>query len=414
MNELELKGSNAKKASYSLMNMSTSKKNEILKEIGIALRNNSSIIIEANKIDIANAIKNNLSIGIIDRLTLNVDRIEAIAIGVDKLIQIEDPIGSVIKMWKRPNGLTIGQKRVPLGVVGMIYEARPNVSVDAAALCIKSGNAVMLRGSKTAINSNIALVNIMKEALNKVGVSTGCIELIEDTSHETANKFMQLNEYLSVIIPRGGANLIKATIDNATVPVIETGTGNCHTYVDASADLDMALKIILNAKTQRTSVCNACESLVLHSSIAAQFLKLAVPALKAANVKIHGCKRCCALSPDLILATEEDYACEYLALELSIIIVDELSEAIEHINKYSTHHSETIVTSNYDASQIFLDCIDSACVYVNASTRFSDGFEFGFGAEIGISNQKIHARGPMGLEALTTIKYIIYGNGQIR
>ncbi|MEG0824071.1 MAG: glutamate-5-semialdehyde dehydrogenase, partial [Erysipelotrichaceae bacterium] len=294
MNELELKGSNAKKASYSLMNMSTSKKNEILKEIGIALRNNSSIIIEANKIDIANAIKNNLSIGIIDRLTLNVDRIEAIAIGVDKLIQIEDPIGSVIKMWKRPNGLTIGQKRVPLGVVGMIYEARPNVSVDAAALCIKSGNAVMLRGSKTAINSNIALVNIMKEALNKVGVSTGCIELIEDTSHETANKFMQLNEYLSVIIPRGGANLIKATIDNATVPVIETGTGNCHTYVDASADLDMALKIILNAKTQRTSVCNACESLVLHSSIAAQFLKLAVPALKAANVKIHGCKRCCA------------------------------------------------------------------------------------------------------------------------
>jgi len=414
MCELQVKGKNAKQASYQLMNISTQIKNDALKKIAENLVAHSEKIIEKNKLDIQNSIDKGIGQQMIDRLMLNEDRIKAIAEGVRQIADLEDPVGEVLSMKKRPNGLVIGQKRVPLGVIGIIYESRPNVTVDAASLCLKSSNAVMLRGSSDAINSNKELVKIMKMSLAEVGISEGAIELIEDTSRETAANFMKLNEYLDVLIPRGGAGLIKTALANSTVPVIETGTGNCHVYVDEYADLDMAYNILINAKTSRTSVCNACESLLVHKNIKDKFLAEAVKRLKEKNVEVRGCEETVNICSDVIPATEDDYGREFLDLIISVKVVDSIDDAIKHINKYGTGHSEAIVTENYSNAQKFLNEVDAAAVYVNASTRFTDGFEFGFGAEIGISTQKIHARGPMGLKELTTTKYIIYGNGQVR
>ncbi len=414
MSELNIKGNNAKQASYELMNISTKIKNDALKKIAENLVTNSLQIIEKNKIDIQNSINKGIGSQMIDRLMLNEERIKSIAEGVRQIADLEDPIGEVLSMKKMPNGLLIGQKRVPIGVIGIIYESRPNVTVDAACLCLKSSNAVMLRGSGDAINSNKELVKIMKMSLAEVGISEGAIELIEDTSRETAAEFMKLRDYLDVLIPRGGAGLIRTAMENSTVPIIQTGIGNCHVYVDENADLDMAYNILINAKTSRTSVCNACESLLVHKNIKDKFLAEAVKKLRDKNVEVRGCEETLKICNDVVPATEDDYGREYLDLIISVKVVDGVDEAINHINKYGTGHSEAIVTENYTNAQKFLDQVDAAAVYVNASTRFTDGFEFGFGAEIGISTQKIHARGPMGLKELTTSKYIIYGNGQIR
>ncbi len=414
MSELIAKGKNAKEASYELMNISTQLKNDALKKIAENLVLHSAEIIEKNKLDIKNYMNKGMGSQMVDRLMLNDERIASIAEGVRQIAELEDPVGEVMSMKKRPNGLLIGQKRVPLGVIGIIYESRPNVTVDAASLCLKSSNAVMLRGSGDAINSNKELVKIMKMSLAQAGIHEGAIELVEDTSRETASQFMKLNDYLDVLIPRGGAGLIKTTLANATVPVIETGTGNCHVYVDEFADIEMAYSILINAKTSRTSVCNACESLLVHKNIKDKFMAEAVKRLKEKNVQVRGCEETVKICSDVIPATEEDYGTEFLDLIISVKVVESIDEAIKHINKYGTGHSETIVTESYTNSQKFLNQVDAACVYVNASTRFTDGFEFGFGAEIGISTQKMHARGPMGLKELTTSKYIIYGNGQIR
>lgn len=414
MSELIAKGINAKEASYELMNISTQLKNDALKKIAENLVLHSAEIIEKNKLDIKNYLDKGMGSQMVDRLMLNEERIAAIAEGVRQIAELDDPVGEVMSMKKRPNGLLIGQKRVPLGVIGIIYESRPNVTVDAASLCLKSSNAVMLRGSGDAINSNKELVKIMKLSLAQTGINEGAIELVEDTSRETASQFMKLNDYLDVLIPRGGAGLIKTTLANATVPVIETGTGNCHVYVDEFANLEMAYSILINAKTSRTSVCNACESLLVHKNIKDKFMAEAVKRLEDKNVQIRGCEETVKICSDVIPATEEDYGTEFLDLIISVKVVESIDEAIKHINKYGTGHSETIVTESYTNSQRFLNEVDAACVYVNASTRFTDGFEFGFGAEIGISTQKMHARGPMGLKELTTSKYIIYGNGQIR
>nr|WP_300091229.1 glutamate-5-semialdehyde dehydrogenase [Sedimentibacter sp.] len=414
MSELIAKGKNAKEASYELMNISTQLKNDALKKIAENLVLHSAEIIEKNKLDIKNYLDKGMGPQMVDRLMLNEERIKAIAEGVRQIAELEDPVGEIISMKKRPNGLLIGQKRVPLGVIGIIYESRPNVTVDAASLCLKSSNAVMLRGSGDAINSNKELVRIMKMSLAETGINEGAIELVEDTSRETASQFMKLNDYLDVLIPRGGAGLIKSTLANSTVPVIETGTGNCHVYVDEFADLEMAYNILINAKTSRTSVCNACESLLVHKNIKDKFMAEAVKKLKEKNVEVRGCEETVKICGNVIPATEEDYGTEFLDLIISVKVVESIDEAIKHINRYGTGHSETIVTESYTNSQRFLNEVDAACVYVNASTRFTDGFEFGFGAEIGISTQKMHARGPMGLKELTTSKYIIYGNGQIR
>lgn len=414
MSELIAKGKNAKEASYELMNISTQLKNDALKKIAENLVLHSAEIIEKNELDIKNYMDKGMGSQMVDRLMLNEERIASIAEGVRQIAELEDPVGEVMSMKKRPNGLLIGQKRVPLGVIGIIYESRPNVTVDAASLCLKSSNAVMLRGSGDAINSNKELVKIMKMSLAQAGIHEGAIELVEDTSRETASQFMKLNDYLDVLIPRGGAGLIKTTLANATVPVIETGTGNCHVYVDEFADIEMAYSILINAKTSRTSVCNACESLLVHKNIKDKFMAEAVKRLKEKNVQVRGCEETVKICSDVIPATEEDYGTEFLDLIISVKVVESIDEAIKHINKYGTGHSETIVTESYTNSQKFLNQVDAACVYVNASTRFTDGFEFGFGAEIGISTQKMHARGPMGLKELTTSKYIIYGNGQIR
>lgn len=414
MNELIVKGKNAKAASYQLMNISTEIKNKALKRISHNLVSHAAEIIEKNQLDIANSRNNGMNESMIDRLMLNEDRIKSIAEGVNKIADLDDPVGEVLHMIKRPNGLVIGQKRVPLGVIGIIYESRPNVTVDAAALCLKSSNSVMLRGSKDAINSNKEIVKILKLSLKELGINEGAIELIEDTSRETATGFMKLNDYLNVLIPRGGAGLIKTAVENATVPVIQTGTGNCHIFVDEYANLDMAYDILINAKTSRVSVCNACESLLVHRNVKDKFLPEAIKKLKEKNVEVRGCEEAIKICKDVILATEEDYGKEFLDYIISVKVVDDLNMAVEHINKYGTGHSESIITESYTNSQKFLNEVDAAAVYVNASTRFTDGFEFGFGAEIGISTQKIHARGPMGLKELTTTKYIIYGNGQIR
>ena len=410
------KAKNAKKASVIIEKLSTNKKNEVLEEIAKALCENADYILAENKKDILNAENNGIKKAMIDRLLLTKERIEAMADGVREVIELKDPIGEFTGAKTRPNGLLISEKRVPLGVVGIIYEARPNVTVDAAALTLKTGNACILRGGKEAINSNIALVKIMKDALKKCNLpdgAIGAIEFIEDTTHESANEMMHLNGYIDVLIPRGSARLIEAVVNNSTVPIIETGSGNCHTYVNNDADIDMALEILKNAKVQRPSVCNACESLVVHKDIAKDFLPKAKEMLEECNVEIRGCEETLKII-DVKRATDEDFYTEYNDLIISVKIVDNTDEAIAHINSHNTKHSECIVTKSYEEAQKFTNEIDAACVYVNASTRFTDGNEFGFGAEIGISTQKLHKRGPMGLEALTCTKYIILGNGQIR
>ncbi len=412
--ELTTMGQLAKNASRTLNKLSKPIKNACLLTVARNLIDHTDMILEANEKDIANGKANQMPDSLLDRLRLTPERIEGIAEGVRQVAMLEDPIGEVLSMKERPNGLMIGKKRVPLGVIGIIYESRPNVTVDAFSLCFKTSNAVILRGGSDAIHSNIALVAIIKESLEEMHVTSDAIFLLEDTSRETATKLMRLNEYIDVLIPRGGAGLIRSVVQNATVPVIETGTGNCHVYIDASADPAMAVNIVKNAKLQRLGVCNACESLVVHKDIADTVMPMLIAMLKENQCEIRGDEQTQQYDREVIPATENDYATEYLDKIISAKVVNSIDEAIEHINRNSTGHSEAIVTNDYENAQRFLNEIDSAAVYVNASTRFTDGFEFGFGAEIGISTQKLHARGPMGLEALTTTKYIIYGNGQVR
>ena len=404
----------AKEVSRQIGNLDTNTKNEVLRAAAEALVAHTDEIIRENEKDLARGRENHMPEGLLDRLMLTPSRMEQMAEGLRKVADLADPIGEVLSMKKRPNGLMIGKKRVPLGVVGMIYEARPNVTVDAFALCFKTGNAVILKGGSDAILSNIVIVSVLQEVLEAHGIPRAAVSLIEDTSRETAAAFMKMNEYVDVLIPRGGAGLIRAVVNQATIPVIETGTGNCHIYVDESADFDMAIRIILNAKTQRIGVCNACESLVVHRAVRDKFLPKMAEALKTKNVELRGDESTREILPDCIPATEEDYGTEYLDYILSVKTVDSVEEAIAHINRYNTKHSECIVTENTETAEKFLNEVDAACVYVNASTRFTDGFEFGFGAEIGISTQKLHARGPMGLKELTSYKYKIHGNGQIR
>lgn len=414
MSELEKIGAKAKEASYLLMNASITEKNDALSNMAEKLIENSNNILEANKKDIENARNKGTKESMIDRLLLSEDRIKAMANGLIQVKSLEDPIGEVTAMWKRPNGLQIGKQRVPLGVIGIIYEARPNVTCDAAGLCLKAGNVVILRGGSEAINSNIAIVKALREGLKAANVTEDAVQLIEDTSREIATKMMQLKDYIDVLIPRGGAGLIQSVVKNATVPVIETGVGNCHVYVDKNADLEMAKNIVLNAKTSRPSVCNAEEKLLVHQDIAQEFLPVVIAALREKNVQVIGDSKVRSIVDKVQEATEEDWGKEYLDYIIGIKVVSDVDEAINHINKYGSGHSEAIVTESYKNSQRFLQRVDAAAVYVNASTRFTDGEEFGFGAEIGISTQKLHARGPMGLKELTTTKYIIYGNGQIR
>lgn len=414
MTELELMGEKAKKASRETQKLKISEKNNALTVIADYIVNATDPIIKANEIDMENGRNAGMKQGLLDRLKLTPERIVQMAEGIRQVVTLDDPVGEVIGMWKRPNGLTIGQKRVPIGVIGIIYESRPNVTLDAFGLCFKAGNAVILKGGSDAINSNIAIVKVIKDALNSVNINPDCIQLIESTDRAVTTEFMHMNQYVDVLIPRGGAGLIKAVVNNATIPVIETGTGNCHVFADSSCDFDMALDIIENAKTQRIGVCNACESILVHKDIADRFVPLLAERLFAKDVEIRGDEQSRIIMPALKTATNEDYGMEYLDYIVSLKIVNDIDEAIDHINKYNTGHSETIVTNDYNNSQKFMDEIDAAAVYVNASTRFTDGFEFGFGAEIGISTQKLHARGPMGLKELTTTKYIIYGNGQIR
>ena len=412
--ELMQKGTLAKAASYKMAVLPSEIKNQALQKIADALVENSESIIAANKKDVENAIKNGIRPAMIDRLSLNNDRIAAMAEGVRQVAALGDPIGETIKMWKRPNGLEIGQRRVPVGVVAIIFEARPNVTVDAAALCLKTSNVCILRGGSEAINSNIALMQIMQNAAYSAGIPEGALNIVEDTKRETATELMKLNEYVDMLIPRGGAGLIKSVVENATVPVVETAAGNCHIYIEKSADLEMAKNIVLNAKVQRPSVCNAVETLLIDKDICPEFVPEIFEALKEKNVEIRADKICKSYYSEVNDATEEDYYTEYNDYIIAVKAVNGADEAIEHINKYNTGHSEAIITNDYNAQKKFLAEVDAAAVYVNASTRFTDGFEFGFGAEIGISTQKLHARGPMGLEALTSIKYIIYGEGQIR
>lgn len=408
-------GKKAKAAEAFISSASTMQKNKALAAISKALIENSSLIIAENAKDIAAAKENGMSEAKQDRLMLDASRIEGIAKGVDQIIALGDPIGEIIGGGNRPNGLQIIKTRVPLGVIGIIFESRPNVTVDAAALCLKTGNVVILKGGKEAINSNICLGKIMREAVESAGLPADIIQVVENTDRETTNELMRLNGYVDVIIPRGSANLIQAVVRNATVPVIETGAGNCHVYVDASADLDMAVEITDNAKTQRPSVCNAIESLLVHKDVAEKFLPMIAERFKSHNVKIYGCDRTIAiLGSSVEKATETEYATEFNDYIIAVKVVDDIDEAIAHIRKYSTKHSECIVTSSLENARKFQTQVDAAAVYVNASTRFTDGGEFGFGAEIGISTQKLHARGPMGLAELTTVKYLINGNGQVR
>lgn len=404
----------AKAAQPALQKADTDAKNQVLHRAAELLVEQCDFLLKENEKDMENGRTNGMPEGLLDRLLLTEQRVKQMAEGLSQLELLEDPVGEVLSMKKRPNGLLIGQKRVPLGVVGIIYEARPNVTADAFGLCFKTGNAVILKGGKDAIHSNKAIVKVLRMALAEKCFPEAAVTLIEDTSRETTTAFMKLREYVDVLIPRGSAGLIRAVVENSTIPVIETGTGNCHIYVDETADLDMAADIIFNAKTQRISVCNACESLVIHEKV----LDALMPKLKARldekQVEIRGDEKVCASIEGIVPAKEADYGTEYLDYILSAKTVSSLDEAITHINRYNTGHSEAIITNDYSHAQRFLEEIDAAAVYVNASTRFTDGFEFGFGAEIGISTQKLHARGPMGLLALTTTKYIIYGNGQIR
>ena len=415
MTYIETLGSNAVKVKKILAVADTGKKNSALAEISRALIENSDKIIEANQKDLTAAKENGMSVSMQDRLMLNKDRIKGIASAVDELIKLEDPIGKVDNGSVRPNGMRITKIRVPMGVIGMIYESRPNVTADAATLCLKTGNAVILRGGKEAYNSNKCICEIMRDAVEKAGFPKDIIQFVDDTTREVPTELMKCDKYLDLLIPRGGAGLIKAVTKNATVPVIATGTGNCHLYVDESADIEMAVNITDNAKTQRPSVCNAIETLLVHKNIAEKFLPAVKKKLDEHNVEIRGCAETKRILGDCVVpATEEDYATEFGDYIIAVRVVDDISQAIEHIAEYSTGHSECIVTNDLSNANKFKNEVDSACVYVNASTRFTDGGMFGFGAEIGISTQKLHARGPMGLYEITTNKYLIDGNGQVR
>lgn len=413
MNLTEI-GTRAKQVSRILAVLGQQEKNAALEAAAEAICANEAEILAANEADVKKAVERGMSPGLVDRLRLTSSRVSDMADGLRSVASLHDPIGEVESMQKRPNGLLIGKKRVPLGVIGIIYEARPNVTADAFALCFKSGNAVVLRGGSDAIHSNTAITEAIRKGLRSCSLPEDAIQLITDTSRDTVRAFMRMKDFLDVLIPRGGAGLIRTVVENSTVPVIETGTGNCHIYVDASADLQMACEIVHNAKTQRIGVCNACESLLVHRSVACRFLPMLKDRLSEKNVEMRGDEASCSLIPEMVPATEEDWGTEYLDYILSVKQVDSLEEAIAHINRYGTGHSEAIITSDYSNAQRFLDEVDAAAVYVNASTRFTDGAQFGFGAEIGISTQKLHARGPMGLKELTTTKYIIYGSGQIR
>lgn len=414
MSEVLEKAKKARAAAIQLAKLSSSVKDRALEKMAQALEDQSDFIIQANKSDVEAAIQNGKPKAFIDRLTLNQKRIKDMADGIRVVKSLPDPVGETVAMWRRPNGLVIGQRRVPLGVIGIIYESRPNVTADAAGLCLKAGNAVILRGGSEAIQSNKAIVRVLAQAAYEAGIPEGAIQLIENTDRDSARQLMRLNGLVDVLIPRGGAGLIKAVVEEATVPVIQTGVGNCHVYVDGECDQDMAVKIVVNAKTQRPGVCNAAETLLVDKSIANEFLPKVVKALREKGVEIRGCEETLKIVSDAVPATPEDWDTEYLDYILAVKVVNGIDEAICHIQQHGTGHSEAIVTSNYFKAQKFLDEVDAAAVYVNASTRFTDGFEFGFGAEIGISTQKLHARGPMGLKELTTVKYVIYGNGQIR
>ena len=405
----------AKQASQAASLLSTKEKNDALTAISRVLVEQADRVLEANAMDLAQAKENGMPTVMQDRLLLTKERIEGIAASVLDVVKLEDPVGQVVEGYRTVSGLNIQRIRVPMGVIGIIFESRPNVTVDAAALCLKAGSAVLLRGGKEAYRSNLAFVRLMQQALEECGLPKELIQLVEDTSRETATKMMKLNGLLDVLIPRGGAGLIRSCVENATVPVIETGTGNCHIYVDATADLEMAVNIVFNAKTSRPSVCNAAESLLVHRDVAQTFLPMCQKKLAEKNVEIRGCQETCKILGDLAVpATEEDYGKEFLDYIISCKVVGSVEEAIRHINRYSTGHSECIVTKDLNSADQFTAAVDSAAVYVNASTRFTDGGEFGLGAEIGISTHKLHARGPMGLKELTTVKYVIRGNGQIR
>ncbi|MBQ9737681.1 MAG: glutamate-5-semialdehyde dehydrogenase [Clostridia bacterium] len=414
MNELTQKGKLAKAAAAKLASLKSDTKKQALLAVADALVKSTPYILDENQKDISSARANGMNDGLIDRLILTTERIDGIADGIRQIASLPDPIGEVISEIKRPNGLRIGQMRVPLGVCGIIYEARPNVTADAAALCIKSGNACILRCGKEAHKSSMAITKVFKDTLKDLSLPEDAVSLVEDTSRESAVALMKLNDYLDVIIPRGGAGLIRSVVENATVPAIETGTGNCHVYVDNAADLEMAKKIVLNAKTSRPSVCNAQEKLLVHTDIAETFLPDMLDSLSDKGVEIVGDSEVCRIYPNATPITPEDWDTEYLSLKIGVKVVSSIEDAISHINQHGSGHSEAIITDSYQNSNRFLDEVDAAAVYVNASTRFTDGFEFGFGAEIGISTQKLHARGPMGLKALTTTKYIIRGNGQTR
>ncbi|MFH0759407.1 MAG: glutamate-5-semialdehyde dehydrogenase [Bacteroidota bacterium] len=414
MEELIEIGKKARKAAGQLAVLNTDKKNQVLSLVAGLLDQNTDKILDANARDLKMGAELGLKGSIMERLTLSGEKIEGIAGGLREIVKLDDPIGEIEEMKKRPNGLLIGKKRVPLGVVGVIYESRPNVTADVAGLCLKTGNVCVLRGGKEAFQSNNIIVKIFQEALEKCGLDPNMVQLVQNTSRESAVAMMKLNDYLDILIPRGGAGLIRAVVQNSTVPVIETGVGNCHIYVDEAGDLEKAVAIVFNAKTQRPGVCNAAESLLVHEKIAALVLPDIGKSLTEAGVEIRGDETTCKLIPEAIPATEEDWSAEYLDLVISSKVVGSVEEAVDHINRYGSMHSESIVTENYTHAQYFLDRVDAAAVYVNASTRFTDGFEFGYGAEIGISTQKLHARGPMGLRELTTNKYIIYGSGQIR
>ncbi|MBC2323631.1 glutamate-5-semialdehyde dehydrogenase [Listeria booriae] len=407
-------GKRSKVAALALSQAKTKQKNEALLALAERLVANTAVILAANEKDLAAAADNGVKDAMLDRLRLTAERVVDMAEGVKQVAALADPIGEVTHMWKNEADLTIGKQRVPLGVIGIIYESRPNVTVDAAVLCFKTGNATILRGGSEAFHSNIALVKIIRESLAASNFPADAVQILEDTSRETAQALMKLNAYLDVLIPRGSARLIQAVLENATVPVIETGTGNCHVYIDKEAQQEMATKIIVNAKASRPSVCNAAETLLIHEAVAPAFLPSIIAKLREENVEIRGDEQVATVIPDVIAATESDWETEFADYILAIKVVPSDDAAIAHINQYGTKHSEAIVTDNYFTSQKFLQQVDAAAVYVNASTRFTDGFEFGFGAEIGISTQKLHARGPMGLNELTSTKYIIYGEGQIR
>lgn len=411
---IEELGKKAKAAATQGAALTTDQKNSALLAMAKALRDNEDAILRANAEDMKNGEEKGLTTALLDRLKLNYDRIEGMAEGLEALAALNDPIGETIAQWKRPNGLEIARKRVPLGVIAIIYEARPNVTADAAGLTLKTGNAVILKGGSEAYRSNLCVTRVLRGALKEQGLNEDLLQFVESTDREAVSVLLKLRKYIDVVIPRGGGGLIRFVVENATIPSIETGTGNCHIYMDRYGDIDMGVNIVFNAKTQRPAVCNAAETLLVHKDIAAEFLPALDRKLKEKNVEIRGCQRTCALLRDAVPAAEEDWETEFLDYILAVKIVDSIDEAIAHIARYSSGHSEAIITESYSRSRKFTETVDAAAVYVNASTRFTDGNEFGFGAEIGISTQKLHARGPMGLNALTTEKFVIHGTGQIR